>query len=133
MKKPFNIVKVLKEVEKAVAPYPKAAMFQLYEEGYTSVFEQLISCIISIRTLDETTIPVSKRLFQTLERQNKSQLYRKRTISRLIHGTTFAYQKANTILQIAIKQMRNYDGKLPADYKMLTSFSGVGPNALILL
>jgi endonuclease-3 len=52
MKLPFDLNVVLKRIEKAVAPYPKAAMFDLYERGYNTLFEQLISCIISIRTLD---------------------------------------------------------------------------------
>ncbi|MBO9683436.1 MAG: hypothetical protein J7502_12340 [Flavisolibacter sp.] len=64
MKKPFNLSIVLTRIEKAVKPYPKAAMFELYERGYTTLFEQLISCIISIRTLDETTIPLSEKLFK---------------------------------------------------------------------
>ena len=64
MKQPFNLSIVLKRIEKAVMPYPKAAMFELYERGYTTLFKQLISCIISIRTLDETTIPLSEKLFK---------------------------------------------------------------------
>ena len=51
MKKPFDLKDMLQRIEKAVAPYPKAAMFELYERGYTSLFEQLVSYIISIRTL----------------------------------------------------------------------------------
>ncbi len=60
----FSLDTVLAAIEPAIAQYPKAAMFDLYERGYNSLFEQLISCIISIRTLDETTIPVSLRLFE---------------------------------------------------------------------
>jgi endonuclease-3 len=63
MKKAFDIPDMLQKAEQAVSGYPKAAMFELYEKGYTSLFEQLVSCIISIRTLDETTIPVSEKLF----------------------------------------------------------------------
>src|SRR5688500_17228843 len=63
-KRPYDLSDMLRRIEKAVKPFPKAAMFELYERGYTSLFEQLISCVISIRTLDETTIPVSERLFQ---------------------------------------------------------------------
>ncbi|HEX8316367.1 MAG TPA: hypothetical protein VF609_15295, partial [Flavisolibacter sp.] len=63
MKQPFDIPAMLKQIEKEIKAYPKAAMFTLYEKGYTSLFEQLISCIISIRTLDETTIPLSEKLF----------------------------------------------------------------------
>jgi endonuclease-3 len=63
MKKEYDIPDMLKRIEKAVAPFPKAAMFKLYEQGYRSLFEQLISCLISIRTLDEITIPTSIKLF----------------------------------------------------------------------
>lgn len=38
-------------------------MFELAAQGYNSPFEQLISCIISIRTYDEVSLPTAKRLF----------------------------------------------------------------------
>lgn len=127
MKKPFDIETMLQRIEKAVAPYPKAAMFQLYEEGFNSVFEQLISCIVSIRTLDETTIPVSKRLFLKGRTPKQIAVLSLDELSGLLHGSTFAYQKAGTILGIANKAMDEYNGELPADYDILTAMKGVGP------
>lgn len=62
-KRTFDIDVALARIEEAVRPWPKAALFQLAEEGYTSTFEQLLACIISIRTFDEVTLPVSRRLF----------------------------------------------------------------------
>ena len=62
-KQPFDIAVALARIERAVQPWPKAALFQLAEEGHTSVFEQLLACIISIRTYDEVTLPVSRKLF----------------------------------------------------------------------
>src|SRR6267143_507716 len=62
-KRPFDIEVTIQRLREAVAPYPKAALFELAAEGYTSVFEQLVACIISIRTRDETTLPVARRLF----------------------------------------------------------------------
>src|SRR6516225_7849267 len=62
-KKPFDIELAIRRLREAVAPYPKAALFELAAEGHTSVFEQLVACIISIRTRDETTIPVARGLF----------------------------------------------------------------------
>jgi hypothetical protein len=38
-------------------------MFALAEEGYTSVFQQLIACILSIRTRDEVSLVAARRLF----------------------------------------------------------------------
>lgn len=127
MKKPFDITDMLKRIEKAVAPYPKAAMFQLYEEGFTTLFEQLISCIVSIRTLDEITIPVSKKLFAKARTAKQVAALSKEELLSLIEGTTFAYNKATTILAIAKETEEKYGGKLPADYDTLTAFSGVGP------
>ncbi len=63
MQQNFDLKKVLALIEEAIRPFPKAAMFALAERGYDSLFEQLISCVVSIRTLDETTIPVSLALF----------------------------------------------------------------------
>lgn len=62
-KQAFDIDVALERIERAVQPWPKAALFQLAEEGYTSVFEQLLACMISIRTYDEVTLPVSRTLF----------------------------------------------------------------------
>src|SRR5205823_603588 len=62
-KRPFDIALAIDRLRDAVEPLPKAAMFQLAEEGYQSVFELLVACMISIRTRDETTVPVARRLF----------------------------------------------------------------------
>ncbi len=127
MKKPYDIPAMLRLIENAVAPYPKAAMFQLYEEGFSSIFEQLVSCIISIRTLDEVTIPVSHRLFAKARTPKAIATLSKEELAQLIHGTTFAYNKVTTIQNIAKEAVEKYGGNLPADYEVLTSFSGVGP------
>ena len=55
-KLPFDIASVMRLLRSATSSYTPAAMFQLAEEGFNSPFEILIACIISIRTLDETTI-----------------------------------------------------------------------------
>ena len=59
----FDIDEAIIKIREAVRPFPPAAMFQLADEGYDSAFEQLIACIISIRTYDEVSIPVAHRLF----------------------------------------------------------------------
>jgi endonuclease-3 len=63
-KKPFDIGLAVRRIRKAVKPWPKAALFELAENGFTTTFEQLVACIISIRTYDEVTLPVSRKLFE---------------------------------------------------------------------
>jgi endonuclease-3 len=127
MKVPYNLNVMLKRIEKAVSGYPKAAMFELYEKGYTTLFEQLISCIISIRTLDETTIPVSLKLFEIARTPEELLKLSPQKLEDLLYGSTFPGQKAYTMLGIAKAALEEYRGKLPADFKQLTSLKGVGP------
>lgn len=123
----FDLETVLSRIEQAIAIYPKAAMFELYERGYTSLFEQLISCIISVRTMDETTIPVSLRLFDKAITPEAMLLLPHEKLIQLLHGSTFPGQKADTITGISKAAVEKYNGQLPADFESLTALKGVGP------
>lgn len=123
----FDLKIVLSRIEEAIRPYPKAAMFELAERGYNTLFEQLISCIISIRTLDETTIPVSLRLFEVARTPEQLLTLDIPTLTQLLYGTTYPDQKAYTMRGIAERILTEFEGKLPADFSMLTSLKGVGP------
>jgi len=127
MKKPFDVPDMLKRIEKAVKPYPKAAMFELKEKGYASLFEQLISCIISIRTLDETTIPISEKLFARARTPNEMLKLSPKELEDLLYGSQYPGQKAYTMLGIAKAAIEEFGGDLPADYEKLTALKGVGP------
>lgn len=127
MKKAFDIPAMLKQIEKAVKAYPKAAMFELHERGYASLFEQLISCIISIRTLDETTIPLSEKLFAVARTPKELLKLSPEKLEKLLVGSQYPGQKAYTMLGIAKAAVDDFGGELPADYEKLTALKGVGP------
>lgn len=127
MKKPFDITEMLKRIEAAVKPYPKAAMFELADKGYASLFEQLVSCIVSIRTLDETTIPISERLFGRARTPKDLLKLKHEELEALLYGSQYPGQKAATVLGIAKAAVEEYGGDLPADYEKLTALRGVGP------
>ena len=127
MKKPFNLSIVLKRIEKAIRPYSKAAMFELFERGYTTLFEQLISCIISVRTLDETTIPVSEKLFKIARTPTEFLELSPKGLEKILHGATFPLQKAYTIIGISKAANEQFNGELPAEFEKLIELKGVGP------
>ncbi len=127
MKPNFDLDVVLDRVADAVQPFPKAAMFELAERGYNTLFEQLISCIVSIRTLDETTIPVSLRLFEKARTPEQLLALDIPTLTDLLYGTTYPDQKAYTMHGIAERIVNEFGGELPATYDVLTSLKGVGP------
>jgi endonuclease-3 len=127
MKKPFDVPDMLRRISKATAAYPKAAMFELYEKGYSTLFEQLVSCIISIRTLDETTIPLSEALFARARTPEQLLKLSPDELEALLQGSQYPGQKAYTMLGIAKAAVEEYGGELPADYEKLTALKGVGP------
>jgi endonuclease-3 len=132
-KQPFDIGVALERIEQAVQPWPKAALFQLAEEGFASVFEQLLACMISIRTFDEVTLPVSRRLFARARTPAELVQLSWEELDELIKPSTFHERKANQMLAIARRVQDAFDGGLPGDRNVLLSFDGVGPKCANLV
>lgn len=130
---PFDIEEVLARVRRAVRPFPRAAMFQLADEGFESTFEQLVACIISIRTLDETTIPVAHALFAVARTPAAVLELGASRLAALIAASTFAPRKAQQIVAIARRAVDELGGAIPCDFEVLTSFAGVGPKCANLV
>lgn len=132
-KLPFDIDVALERIEQAVQPWPKAALFQLAEEGHASIFEQLLACIISIRTYDEVTLPVSRKLFAQARTPAAICRLSWEELDALIAPSTFHERKANQVLAIARQVQEDYGGELPGDRDVLLSFAGVGPKCANLV
>ena len=132
-KKPFDIGLAMRRISTAVRPWPKAALFELAEEGFNSTFEQLVACIISIRTYDEVTLPVSRKLFERARTPAEISEIRYEELDALINLSTFHERKASQILAIARRAVDEYDGNIPCDSEELRSFSGVGPKCANLV
>jgi endonuclease III len=124
---PFDIDLALERIEAAVRPYPKAALFELAEEGFNTPFEQLIACIISIRTRDEVTLPVARRLFGLARTPQRLSRLTAAAIDECIRAASFHERKAEQILAIARQVVAEFGGELPCDRELLLSFAGVGP------
>jgi endonuclease-3 len=132
-KKPFDLSVVIRRIQKAVKPWPKAALFELAEHGFTTTFEQLMACIISIRTYDEVTLPVSKKLFERARTPEEISQLTYEELDALISPSTFHERKATQILAIARRVIDEYGGEIPCDPEILMSFSGVGPKCAHLV
>ena len=132
-KKQFDINRALRRIEKAIVPYKKAAMFELAEDGFNSTFEQLIACMISIRTYDEMTIPMARQLFGVARTPKEVSKLSVAEIDKLIGQSTFHDRKAVQILQLARRVVDEFNGELPCDEETLRSFSGVGPKCAHLV
>src|SRR6476646_3963067 len=88
-KRPFDIDEMMRRLRNAVDGLTPAAMFQLFDEGHTSVFEILVACIISIRTYEEVTLPTSRKLFAAARTPRDVTKLSESQIDELIHACTF--------------------------------------------
>jgi endonuclease-3 len=132
-KKPHDIAQMMRRIRRAVEPFAKAALFELAADGFTSPFEQLVACIISIRTRDEVTLPVARKLFTRARTAREVNRLAPSEIDGLIRACTFHERKAYQIHEIARQVVESYDGELPCETEVLLSLGGVGPKCANLV
>ena len=134
MKKlPFDIDAVMRLIRHAVKPYPRAALFELRDEGFSSAFEQLAACMISIRTLDEVTLPTARRLFERARTPAQVAELSVDGLDELIGTCAFHEAKARQIHAIARRCVEEHGGELPCDEAVMLGFGGVGPKCANLV
>ena len=124
---PFQIDEAMREVAEAVKPYPPAAMFELADAGYRSVFEQVVACLLSVRTRDEVSVKAAPRLFALGRTPEELAELPVSKIAQAIRDVTFAPRKAEQIRVIAQRTQAEFGGEIPCNAGVLRSFSGIGP------
>src|SRR3954470_3617155 len=132
-KTPFDIDEVMRRIQEAVRPYPLPALFALADEGFRSPFEQLVACMISIRTRDKLPEPVARALFQHARTPAAISQMTPAEIDQRIRPSMYHQGKAAQIHAIARRVVDEYGGELPCDDAVLRSFAGVGPKCANLV
>jgi endonuclease-3 len=132
-KRRFDIELAIDRIRNAVSPYPKAALFELAEEGFDSPFELLLACMISIRTRDETTLLCARRLFALARTAVMVSQLGPDAIDAAIGTCAFHDVKARQIHDIAHHIVATHGGMLPCDTGILRGFRGVGPKCANLV
>jgi endonuclease-3 len=127
VKRPFDIDEAMRRVREAVEPFPKAALFELYDEGYTSTFEMLVACLISVRTRDETSLVMARQLFAHARTPAEVAALDINEIDALINKSGFHLVKAEQIHTMAELIVAENDGSLPCSFELMTSYPGIGP------
>ncbi|WP_434624608.1 endonuclease III domain-containing protein [Azospirillum sp. B2RO_4] len=128
----FDIDEAFRRLRIAVAPYPKAAMFELRDRGHASPFEQLVASLISARTRDETTLAVAERLFAVAATPAAMAALPEERLVDLLHGATFPEPKARDIHELSRRIADEHGGEVPDTPDGLMRFRGVGPKIAAL-
>jgi endonuclease-3 len=102
-------------------------MFALAEEGHASLFEQLVACMISVRTRDEVSLVAARRLFAAAPSPEVVSRLQVGEIDRCIADATFHEAKAAQIRELARRTAADFGGVVPCDEAVVRSLRGIGP------
>ena len=89
-------------------------------------FTTLISCLLSLRTKDETTRGASQRLFRLARTPQQMVRLSRATIERAIYPVGFYRTKAKTLHAVCRTLLDRYGGRVPDDLNELLTIKGVG-------
>jgi endonuclease-3 len=117
-----TVIKIIKEVNRSFS----TPAVTIISDKTRDPFMVLISCILSLRTQDSTTMAASSRLFKLattpLEMQNLSF----KAIEKSIYPVGFYRNKARVIKEISKMLVERYDSRVPDSLDELLKFKGVG-------
>ncbi len=116
IEKTINLIR--KEVKKFQEP--------VVSGRYDDPFHVLISCLLSLRTRDETTAKASERLFSLASNPNTMLKLSSKKIEKAIYPVGFYRTKAKRIKEICKTLIKYYNGKVPDTEEELLKLKGVG-------
>ena len=120
-----NIHDVIAALRKAVKGLPDPSV-TLVGKQWRTPFHVLISCLLSLRTKDTTTLPATQRLFALADTPEKILKLPLRRIESTIYPVGFYRTKARVLHGVARDLIERYGGRVPADIDELLSLKGVG-------
>ena len=120
-----QIAHVIKLLKIAMRDLPDPSV-TLVGKKYKSPFLVLISCLLSLRTRDETTLPASERLFARADTMQGMLKIPVVEIEKLIYPVGFYKTKALRIHGICEDLIHLFGARVPDDLDLLLTLKGVG-------
>ncbi|MCX5700677.1 MAG: endonuclease III [Candidatus Omnitrophica bacterium] len=119
-----EVLKTLKLICEQVKNYktPSVTVVSYNKDPY----QVLVSCILSLRTKDKTTIEASNRLFKIADNPKGMLKLSNSRIAQIIYPVGFYRNKAKVILSLSDRIIKEFKGKVPNNIEELLSFKGVG-------
>jgi endonuclease-3 len=117
-----EIDEVMRRVRRAVRAWGAPVAGRFAADPFTT----LVSCILSLRTRDETTLGASQRLFRRARTPRGLLRLTPEEIEHEIYPVGFYRTKAKTLRELARALIERYAGSVPDDLDELLTLPGVG-------
>lgn len=90
-------------------------------------FKILISCLLSLRSRDETTERISNELFKIADTPKKILNLPLSNLEKIIYSTGHYHKKALTLKHVSKELIERFNNKVPDKKEDLMSIKGIGP------
>ena len=120
-----NVDKIMSLLKKNVQHFGNPVATEIGEKT-RSPYMVLVSCLLSLRTMDKVTGPVSKKLFEIADTPEKINSMPIKKLQKIIRPVNYYITKSKRIKEIAKTILKNYNGKVPDSFDELMKFKGVG-------
>ena len=120
-----KISQVIKRLKVAMRHLPDPSV-TLVGKKWKSPFLVLVSCLLSLRTKDQTTLPASERLFARARTIKEILGLSVKEIEELIYPVGFYKTKARRLKGICQDLLDRFHGQVPEDLQELLTLKGVG-------
>ena len=117
-----NIDGIIRTLKRLVRQWEEPIVGHYRDDPFTT----LISCLLSLRTKDETTRGASEQLFRLARSPQQMAQLPLATIERAIYPVGFYRTKARTIRSVCQTLLDRYGGTVPDDLDELLTIKGVG-------
>jgi endonuclease-3 len=120
-----QIAEVIKNLKVALKDLPDPSV-TLVGKKWKSPFLVLVSCLLSLRTRDETTLPASERLFAKASTIDGILKLSVKEIEQLIYPVGFYKTKARRLKEICQDLKDHFGSEVPNSIDELLTLKGVG-------
>ncbi|NTV28797.1 MAG: endonuclease III [Candidatus Omnitrophica bacterium] len=120
-----QISQVIRRIRAAVAHLPDPSV-TLVGKKWKSPYLVLASCLLSLRTKDETTLPAAERLFRLASTPARMVELTVAEIEKAIYPVGFYRTKARRLRDISAEILARFSGQVPDTMEGLLGLKGVG-------
>ena len=121
---PHDIHSIIKILKKEIKNWKEPIVTEISRTR--DPFKVLVSCLLSLRTKDETTAGAARRLFSLGDTPEKILKIDAEKLARTIYPVGFYKTKAKTIHALCETLLRDHGGKVPDEIDDLLKLKGVG-------
>lgn len=119
-------IEVIHLLKRATKDMPEPMSRTISREYRGDPFLILISCLLSLRARDKTTLPICRNLFKIAKTPQQILDIPLKQLEKIIYKTGFYKHKAKQLHYVSELLIEKYDGKVPNNKQELLSIKGIG-------